>query len=105
MSTVLAAIDGSPISRSVLDVAREVSRVLDARLDPLRDALGDAASGSGGGGVADQHTRSGVHDTDAGTRRTGVGRARGHGSQDRTSPGRSGVRVPGAAREPAEPGS
>jgi len=35
VSTVLAAIDGSPISRAVLDVAREVARVLDARVDAV----------------------------------------------------------------------
>lgn len=35
MSTVLAAIDGSPISRAVLDVAAEVARVLDARVDAV----------------------------------------------------------------------
>ncbi len=35
MRTVLAAIDGSPISRAVLDVAREVARVLDARVDAV----------------------------------------------------------------------
>jgi nucleotide-binding universal stress UspA family protein len=33
--TVLAAIDGSPVSRSVLEVAREVARVLGARLDAV----------------------------------------------------------------------
>ena len=35
MSTVLAAIDGSPISEAVLEVAREVARVLGARLDAV----------------------------------------------------------------------
>jgi len=35
MSTVLAAIDPSPISRAVLDVAREVARVLGARMDAV----------------------------------------------------------------------
>ncbi|MGE5460357.1 MAG: universal stress protein [Solirubrobacterales bacterium] len=35
MSTVLAAIDGSPISRAVLDVAKEVARVLDADVDAV----------------------------------------------------------------------
>ena len=38
MSTVLAAIDGSPVSRSVLDVAREVARVLGARVDAVHVA-------------------------------------------------------------------
>ncbi len=35
MRTVLAGIDGSPTSRAVLDVAKEVARVLDADLDVL----------------------------------------------------------------------
>jgi nucleotide-binding universal stress UspA family protein len=35
VSTVLAAIDGSPVSRAVLDVAGEVARVLDARVDAV----------------------------------------------------------------------
>jgi hypothetical protein len=41
VSTVLAAIDGSPVSRAVLDVAREVARVLDARIDPVYVEEGD----------------------------------------------------------------
>jgi nucleotide-binding universal stress UspA family protein len=39
--TVLAALDGSPISRVVLDVAREVARVLDARVDTVYVEEGD----------------------------------------------------------------
>ncbi|MGZ8623702.1 MAG: hypothetical protein ACXWYQ_06010 [Actinomycetota bacterium] len=35
MSTVLAAIDGSPTSRAVLEVAREVARVLGAQVDAV----------------------------------------------------------------------
>lgn len=41
MSTVLAAIDGSPISRAVLDVAKEVARVLDAVVDAVHVVEGD----------------------------------------------------------------
>lgn len=42
MSTVLAAIDGSPTSRPVLAVAREVARVLGAELDPIHVVEADA---------------------------------------------------------------
>jgi len=35
VSTVLAAIDGSPISRAVLEVAKEIARVLDAQVDAV----------------------------------------------------------------------
>ena len=41
MSTVLAGIDGSPTSRAVLDVAREVARVLDADVDVVHVIEGD----------------------------------------------------------------
>jgi hypothetical protein len=41
VSTVLAAIDGSPVSGAVLGVAREVARVLDARVDAVYVEEGD----------------------------------------------------------------
>jgi nucleotide-binding universal stress UspA family protein len=43
VSTVLAAIDGSPTSRAVLDVAREVARILGARVDVVHVEEGDGA--------------------------------------------------------------
>jgi nucleotide-binding universal stress UspA family protein len=45
VSTVLAAIDGSPTSRAVLDVAREVARVLGARVDAVYVEEGDGPPG------------------------------------------------------------
>ncbi len=42
MSTVLAAIDGSPVSRAVLDVAGEVARVLGADVDAVHVVEGAA---------------------------------------------------------------
>lgn len=42
MTTVLAAIDGSPISRTVLDVANEVARVLGADVDAVHVVERDA---------------------------------------------------------------
>ena len=47
MSTVLAAIDGSPISRAVLDVAKEVARVLDADVDAVHVVEGEGPPGRG----------------------------------------------------------
>ena len=44
MTTVLAGIDGSPMSRAVLDVAREIARVLDAHVDVVHVVEGDDAS-------------------------------------------------------------
>jgi len=41
VSTVLAAIDGSPTSRAVLDVAKEVARVLGAVVDAVHVVEGD----------------------------------------------------------------
>lgn len=42
MSTVLAAIDGSPVSQAVLAVAREVADALDARVDAVYVEEGDS---------------------------------------------------------------
>jgi len=44
VSTVLAAIDGSPTSRAVLAVAREVARVLGAEVDPVHVVEKDAGT-------------------------------------------------------------
>jgi nucleotide-binding universal stress UspA family protein len=41
VSTVLTGIDGSPISAAVLDVAREVARVLDAQVDAVHVLEGE----------------------------------------------------------------
>ncbi len=41
MSTVLTAIDGSPISAAVLEVAREIARVLDAQVDAVHVLEGE----------------------------------------------------------------
>jgi hypothetical protein len=45
VSTVLAAIDGSPTSRAVLEVAREVARLLDARVDAIHVEEGEGRPG------------------------------------------------------------